>query len=102
MPRPKIKQAFAGEVKLMVHQLLKIQGFVIIGTTEWKDGKERLNFPWRTTKLWQYEMDAEYEAYAPATVIEWEQQSALIAKLRPNWIPVPKNQGLVYFKVRPV
>lgn len=94
---------FAPSVRVLVEEVLAHQGFIVISfksTMVTRKKAERL--PWRTSTLFQYEMKEPYEVYHLATQLDWEVQNALIKNLRPSWIEVPENRGMLYFKVRPL
>jgi hypothetical protein len=94
------EHAWVNQVRQVMREVQKRQGYIVIGFP--KAHVDRLSLPWRVTKLFQFEMRAEFEAFATASEWDWEMQNALIASLRRDWIPVPANRGEQYFKVRVV
>ena len=97
------ENVFASSVRVLVEEVLAQQGFIVIGfKSTMVTRKKAARLPWHTAVLFQYDMRRPYEVYHLATQLDWEVQNALIKNLRPSWIEVPENRGMLYFKVRPL
>ncbi len=88
------------EVKQLLREVYKRQGFIVIGQPP--DAVRKMQLGQVTERIFQFEVEAEFLLSESATQQNWDQQNDLIAELRPHWHRFPNGIGGCFFKLVPV
>jgi hypothetical protein len=97
------KYAGTEDVKQVLREVYKKQRFIVIGFPRMPLQQIAAYRPgYRTTKIFQFEMGAEFEAFEYGTALDWVSQNELIASLRPRWTRLSQHTDGIFLRMRPV
>ena len=87
------------EFEKLADELIKKQGFIVIGFPPGVDGYEVGH---ETNRIMQFVMPIKYEVAATAKQADWNRQNDLVEKLRPEWRRFPNGVGGKFLKLKPL
>lgn len=88
------------EVKQVLREVYKRQGFIVIGQPAHAETKMQLGDT--THHIFQYDIGSPFLLSDRATQSDWNKQNELVARLRPSWSRLPAQIGGQFFKITPV
>ncbi len=88
------------EVKQVLREVYKRQGYIVIGQLFGQVPTLRLGD--ETSKIFQYDMGATFLLSDLATQSDWDKQNDLVAEMRPGWKRLPSQTGARFFKIKAV
>ena len=86
------------EFEKLADELIKKQGFIVIGFPPGVDGYAVGR---ETDRIMQFIMPDKYDVFATAKQNDWNKQNDLIETLRPQWRRFPNARGGTFVKLRP-
>src|SRR6185503_4950154 len=86
------------EFEKLADELIKKQGFIVIGFPPGVDGYAVGR---ETDRIMQFVMPRKYQVAATAKQADWNRQNDLIETLRPQWRRFPNGRGGTFVKLKP-
>lgn len=90
----------ANTVKQLCREVYKRQRYLVIGQPV--NALAALEIGDTTSFFCQFNLNAEFSVDEVATQEDYNRQSDLIAELRPDWVRVPSQAGVRFFKIRAI
>ena len=85
------------EFEKLADELIKKQGFIVIGFPPGVDGYA---VGCETDRIMQFIMPYKYDVFAATKQNDWDRQNDLIETLRPQWRILPTARGGSFVKLR--